>query len=256
MDDRENQGAAFKAEIASIIEFLGTGLATVSAKTETMLELKKKGSSGFEVSTKALAYLARKGWVKRDSNVLQITVNAPNLHASAKQTVEAHELVENGQSRTVSKVTAESPIDYLASRKDKNGVSLLGKTEWSAGDRLRTDFTRANMLPSIGMRWGEPIRVSGGAGGGATQTDAALAARVRVTKALEAVGPEFSGLLIDVCCFLKGLEQVEMERGWPQRSAKVMLRAGLSILARHYLPAAKGAAIIRSWGTEDYRPSI
>jgi Domain of unknown function (DUF6456) len=164
--------------------------------------------------------------------------------------------VENGEARTVTRVIAECPLDYLASRKDKNGQPMLSQTEWNAGDRLRSDFTRANMLPSIGMRWGEPIRSKSGGGGDLSPTDKAIAARDRVNKALQAVGPEFAGLLIDVCCFLKGLEQVETERKWPQRSAKLMLRAGLSILARHYAPPARDTAKIRTWGTDDYRPLL
>jgi hypothetical protein len=77
-----------------------------------------------------------------------------------------------------------------------------------------------------------------------------------VARALDAVGPEFSGLLLDICCFLKGLEQVELERGWPKRSAKLMLRAGLGILARHYAPPAAPAAKIRNWGAENHRPTL
>ena len=86
-------------------------------------------------------------------------------------------------------------------------------------------------------------------------TDLVIASRQRVRLAMEACGPEFSGLLIDVCCFLRGLEEVERERGWPLRSAKIVLQLALDRLARHYglCDEARGDANarVRTWLAAD-----
>lgn len=151
----------------------------------------------------------------------------------------------------------ECPLDTLRSHRDKTGRRLISEEQWQAGDRLRSDFTRAHMLPGIGMRWSaEPAARRSGSSGGAEMTDAALAARRRVNAALDAVGPELSGLLLDVCCFLKGLETVEAERRLPARSAKVLLGVGLSMLARHYQPPRPAADGFRAWGAPGFRPDI
>jgi hypothetical protein len=63
-----------------------------------------------------------------------------------------------------------------------------------------------------------------------------------------------------VCCFLKGLETVESERHWPQRSAKVVLKVALRALARHYgiMSETEGRAggRLQHWGAPDFRPDI
>ena len=81
-------------------------------------------------------------------------------------------------------------------------------------------------------------------------------------RALAAVGPELSGVLIDVCCHLKGLEVKERQAGWPQRSGKIVLRIALKSLARHYglirdadADQSRGARV-RHWGGDGYRPEI
>ena len=146
----------------------------------------------------------------------------------------------------------ESPLAWLARRKGRDGKPLIEPVQFLAGERLRADFTRANLTPSVTSSW-DASRAEGrrGQSGGGTFTDAVVAAREQVNLALNAVGPEFGGVLLDVCCFLKGLEDVERERRWPTRSAKVVLQLGLDRLARHYglSGEARGRthAPIRTW---------
>ncbi len=148
---------------------------------------------------------------------------------------------------------AESPLAWLARRHGRDGRALIEPQQLQAGERLRADFTCANLMPRTTSNWANPLS-SGrrGAGeGAAAATDAAIAARQRVHQALDAVGPEFAGLLLDVCCFLKGLADVERERTWPLRSAKVVLQLALDRLARHYGYAAEAYgrhhAALRTW---------
>ena len=142
---------------------------------------------------------------------------------------------ENGSMR-VRINDAESPLAMLRRRKDATGRPLINDDAFKAGERLRSDYTLGNLMPSIGVNW--DVTGSGSRANGVLEiTDAALAARQRVERALEAVGPELSGVLVDVCCFLKGLEAIERERQWPVRSAKLILKTALAVLDRHYHPA-------------------
>ena len=92
-------------------------------------------------------------------------------------------------------------------------------------------------MPSVTANWSAVPGCSTGNAGSDKELelrDGQLRARERFRDAVSAVGPEFSSLLVDVCCYLKGLEEIERASGWPQRSAKVVLLLGLSALARHY----------------------
>jgi Domain of unknown function (DUF6456) len=153
----------------------------------------------------------------------------------------------------------ESPLAWLHRRKTRNGEKQISDIQFTAGERLRFNLERGQMLPRVTANWSSPVSGTSGAPGSAS--DSALAARERVGKACSAVGPEFSGLLIDVCGFLKGLEQVESERGWPARSGKLLLRMGLDRLARHYgltRPGPVAATKARSevWHAADARPTL
>jgi hypothetical protein len=110
------------------------------------------------------------------------------------------------------------------------------------------------LAPSGRSRRGAPFDA-------ASLRDEVIAAKERVMRALDAVGPELAGVLVDICCELKGLEEAERSHDWPQRAGKVVLQLALTRLARHYgldvpseLPRRRKG--IRHWGSEDYRPTL
>ena len=167
------------------------------------------------------------------------------------------EIMTEAGSATVTVNDSESPLAWLARRKGRDGRAMISQSQFIAGERLRADFTRGHLTPRITSNWSAPTggRPSGSGGGAGEMTDLIVASRQRVRLALQACEPEFSGLLMDVCCFLRGLEDVERERGWPPRSAKVVLQLALDRLARHYGFAsetqAESAAHIRTWLASD-----
>jgi hypothetical protein len=138
---------------------------------------------------------------------------------------------------------------------------MLSDAQFMAGEKLRADFTRAQLSPRITSSWDQSTAGrQRGLPSSYEFSEGTLAAKQRVDEALKAVGPELNGVLLDICCFLKGLKLVEHERRWPARTAKIILSLGLDRLAQHYglAQAAQGKArvAIRQWGAEDYRPVI
>lgn len=235
-----------------------------------LLEAAERGTIAVESSV--LSTLATEGILVATSSGIVLSAQGGKLAERLASPADALQdrqreidtitIASSNGSATVMANLAESPLAQLVRRKTRQGTPFLDAREFQAGERLRADYTRGQIMPRLGANWVASVssgrRASGG--GLADLTAAALGARQRVDDAIAAVGPELSGVLIDVCCFLKGLERVEVERGWPVRSAKVVLKTALGALARHYSPK-DGVKHRRErqtlhWGTEDYRPKI
>jgi hypothetical protein len=172
----------------------------------------------------------------------------------------------NGTRHQVLVNEAESPLGWLKSRKDRNGRPLLTEHQYQAGERLRADYWFARMSPRVTASCSALVPRDrsrrSAPSDPAAFSDNVIAAKERLVRALRAVGPELAGVLVDVCCELRGLEEAEKAQGWPQRAGKVVLQIALTRLARHYglICAAEGAERpgrrLRHWGSEDYRPTL
>ena len=256
-----------------VLRFLAAGDVVISAGADSVKVLLDGGDRGtVAVTRRILEQMAKDGLVRTLGGRLALTAEGHahrrRLAAGVDEFLAQHRTLETREISTEAgreQVTInldESPLRAIAQRRDRNGRPFLSAGEVAAGERLRADYTRGRMMPRLGANWQAAVasgRRDGGRGGIADLTDAALAARMRVEKAIEAVGPELAGVLIDICCYLKGLETVESERGWPVRSAKIVLKTALGALARHYDPQRgrrRPAGEILHWGMEGYRPSL
>jgi hypothetical protein len=158
----------------------------------------------------------------------------------------------------------QGPLAWLRRRKDRGGLPLVTGPQFAAGERLAADYWHAQLVPRVTSNWsgtapGQRMRRAA-PGAGVEMSDRVVAARVRVERALAAVGPELAGILVDVCCHDIGLEVAGRSQGWPQRAAKVVLQLALTRLARHYGLIAPepppGPRRLRHWGSDDYRPDL
>ncbi|MBB3861058.1 hypothetical protein GGQ88_002330 [Novosphingobium hassiacum] len=131
------------------------------------------------------------------------------------------------RSRTASVNLAESPLTWLHSR------GHLTDRQYDAGERLRADYERAQMAPSITMRW-DAVRIAGTGDRGLSGSERQMAAKARFDAAVAAAGNGLSDILWRVVCAGEGLPAAEKTLEWPARSGKLVLRIALDRVADFY----------------------
>ena len=150
----------------------------------------------------------------------ELTEVGPNRSGSAR-----------GKRRTVTINLRESPISWLHAR------GHIDDRLFDAGERLRADFERAQLSPSVTMRW-DPVRVdcgnSGASGDGLTPSEFQIAAKARFDGAMAEAGAGLSDILWRVACACESLPEAERDLGWPARSGKLVLKLALDRVADFY----------------------
>ncbi|HEY0920501.1 DUF6456 domain-containing protein [Devosia sp.] len=154
---------------------------------------------------------------------------------------------------------AESPLGRLAIAAHGETAPFLQRHQVEAGERVRRLAEQARLMPRLTMNYSGAHRAArGGRRGPAEIGELAADARAALAEIHRVLPADCAGVVLDVCGLLKGLQLVEAERGWPRRSAKLVLRIGLEQLAQHYglAPLAVGGASSRrhAWLDEGARP--
>lgn len=153
----------------------------------------------------------------------------------------------------------ESPLARLAVASRGEAAPFLERHQVEAGERVRRLAERARLQPRLTMNYSGAHTASRGASRGSGEISDLAADARKALAAIHLVLPrDCAGVVLDVCGLLKGLQIVESERGWPRRSAKLVLRIGLEQLAQHYglAPVAVGTESRRRrvWMGEGARP--
>lgn len=142
----------------------------------------------------------------------------------------------------------ESPLAWLARRRDASGSPLIDAVELAAGDRLRRDAERSAAGPSLTMRWDALPRSRAGSATSMERGDAALAAARRVRLALSILPPLERAMVDAVCVWGSSLQLAETGLGLRRRGGRLALRRGLAALAAHYGSTAEGTSAHRPPG--------
>ena len=128
-------------------------------------------------------------------------------------------------------VRMESPLGWLLAHGD------VSKRQFDAGERLRSDWERAQLAPRVTMSWDCAPMARGGRGGAVGGSDLSAAqidARKRFDGALESAGRGLADILWRVVCAGEGMRDAETALGWPARSGKLVLTFALDRIADFY----------------------
>ena len=112
----------------------------------------------------------------------------------------------------------------------------MTRRQFDAGERLRSDWERAQLSPRVTMAW-DAAPVARGRGGSSTGTDlngAQLDARRRFDGATAAAGPGLADILWRIVCAGEGMRDAETALGWPARAGKLVLTLALDRVAAYY----------------------
>lgn len=255
-----------RQNLARALKALGDGATLLNPDGGLQLEY---GSAALTVPAIAVVAMVQEGLLTRRGDSVCRTPEgrafvrraaagpADNPFAAQHREVQKKTLDPGADAATVRVNVAESPLQWLATRRTRDGTPLIDRAQLKAGQRLAHDFESGHRRERITQSWDASGVRSAAPRDKLCLGEAAGAARRRVENALDAVGPGLAEVLVAVCCEERGLEATERRFGWPARCGKVVLKLALDRLAAHYgigLAARGAGSGLVHWGGEGYRP--
>lgn len=150
-------------------------------------------------------------------------------------------LAERSQMALLQSDSDYGPLLKLYNRQRNMAQKYLTIEHLQAGQKLFTEFTKANLQPKVTMDWDklnsvpQPHYTGNALGAGQMGfSEAIYAARKRLYESLAYVGHEYAAILVEICLFGNGLEATERAMNWPARSGKLLLTMALDRLADYY----------------------
>jgi hypothetical protein len=138
--------------------------------------------------------------------------------------------VQLSRSRSVTVNITESPLGWLFAR------GHLTRRQFDAGERLRSDWERAQLAPRLTMSWDQApmARTRGGAAHAPDLNGSQLDAKRRFDEAVAAAGPGLADILWRIVCAGEGMREAETALAWPARAGKLVLTLALDRVAAYY----------------------
>lgn len=121
-----------------------------------------------------------------------------------------------------------------AGRRDSAPFLLPHHVE--AARRLAHVFERSRLRQRVTMSY-DPTRTGGRSSGSPVQGELSAStadARKQLADIAAMMPADCWAVLFDICGLDRGLQDVELDRDWPRRGGKLVLRIALSHLAAHY----------------------
>jgi len=132
-------------------------------------------------------------------------------------------------------VSDNDTIIRLPRRSKGEDAAFLAAHHVVVANRVSSLILKSQLRPSVTQNL-SVLRQSAQSSkcGGVDLCDMALDCRRRLDQLTNQLPKDCASVVVDICGFGKGLQQIEFERRWPRRSAKLVLRMGLDHAANFW----------------------